>query len=1134
MMRYAKILLLALVGLLFTSQAKASHLLGGEIYWECAQNGDYIFTLVLYRDCTGINPPPGPETIDGPQGSISAPRISLTDVSPTCPDPNAQLDCSAGDEGAIEKAVYQSSPVSLSGTPPPNGWEFSWNSCCRPGLENTNTGGYYLRAKMYPYTPPGASQPLNTSTCYDNSPQFDQDANGVTCEGFKYTFNHLPSDKDIDSLVFNWADPLQGAGNPIAWSGGYSSAAPFPDASENPSNGPNTLDPESGEMTTEVYNPASGWYASCVKISEYRCGQLIGEVYRDVPFHFLAPSQCNVNASKPTVEIDTSVYPFMNRNGNVYRTSVFPDDTVKFRLTGKDLDQFSDGTFQSITMKAGGLQINSSSPNSQTGCNGAAPCATLTSLNPSGGFTNTIQNTVEFFWIPQCVHLNFGGCGSATNTYFFTIKMQDDGCSANKIGLATIIVQVLAGKPEPPRFTCVNKNRDGTVTLSWDPVQMDSALQILGFNYYKIYGASSPNGPFTVVDSITNRTTSSTTVPSQGQVSYFYIRMSTGPCDFLSRKSPIRRNMTLTMNPVPQGSPERADLSWTPYSASGNLPAGASEYEIWKEIPAGSGNWQLAGTTPNTNYVDTVQVCNRKVGFQIRVPDTVANCFSGSTIDTGTFEDKTNKKNVYLRRATVQNGKAALDFNTDSVDDIVAFQLLYNDPQNGWILVDTIPAGSPSPYAWPGSQADSRSEEVKLVSLDSCGNASDDLAATEHKTIHLRNYLDKCEGTSKLSWNTYEGFPTGADGYNLYVQITEGNGNVLPRVLLFEGGPTDTTYLQRSVDRENTYCYTVEAYDTVQGITTSSNELCVQPQVLNKSDQLYIAQVTNDNNRGSITLNTYIDGEADVKDYQIERAQSYYGPYQSIATIAKPAQPPYIINFQDFGVKPDRQVYYYRVSATDSCGGRDTVSNISRNLRVRGTEQGDLTNRLVWNSYRDWLGHVARYEIYRKKADGSSFEKVGETQKGDTIFLDFDMPDLLRQNPDVSKYCYYVKAVEGSNPQGLVTNTGQPYFAKSNEVCLQQGARAFIPNAFRPQSNVVGNQQFGPEIAMEDVDRFHFYIVNRWGKRIFETKDPEQKWDGTHNNGNEAAPAGTYLYYVEYATPEGIEKSKQGSFMLIR
>lgn len=1133
-MRYAKILLLSLLGFFATTQAKASHLLGGEIYWECTQNGDYIFTLVLYRDCTGIDAPPGPESINGPFGTISAPRISLTDVSPTCPDPNAQLDCSAGDMGAIQKAVYKSGPVNLTGVPPASGWEFSWTSCCRPGLENTNTGGYYLRAKMYPYTPTGASQPLNTSTCYDNSPTFAQDANGVTCAGFKYTFNHLPADKDIDSLVFNWADPLESAGSPITWGSGFTSSAPFPDPSENPSNGPNTLDPQSGEMTVEVYNPNSGWYASCVKISEYRCGQLIGEVYRDVPFHFLAPSQCAVNPSKPTVEIDTAVYPFMNRNGNVYSTKVFPNDTVKFRLTGQDLDQFSDGSFQSITMKAGGLQVNSNNPASQTGCNGAAPCAKITSLNAGGGYTSTIQNSVEFFWIPQCVHLSFGGCGSATNTYFFTIKMQDDGCSANKVGLATVIVKVIAGKPNPPDFNCVKKNADGSITLTWEPVQMDSALQILGFNYYKIYGASSPNGPWTVVDSITDRTIGTTTVPSQGQVSYFKIRMSTGPCDFLSRPSPVRRTMTLSMTKIPPGSPHTAQLSWTPYDPSGVLPPWADSYEIWMEVPALSGNWKKLSDTVATNFTQEVNVCSRNVGFQIRVVDTTTGCYSASTIDTGFFRDKINNEDVNLRRISVQNGKASLDFNTDSVKDIVAFQLLYNDPQNGWIIVDTIPAGSPSPYVWPGSQADSRSEELKVVSLDSCGNASDDLAAIPHKTIYLRNYLNKCEGTSKLSWNTYEGFPNGVDGYNLKVQITDGNGTVLPEVTLLSGGPTDTTFLHKDVNRDYTYCYEVVAYDTTQGVTVTSNELCVQPQVLDKSDQLYVAQVSNDLNRGSIMLNTYIDGEADVRNYQIERALSYYGPYRSIATINKPKQPPYIINFQDFGVNPDRQVYYYRVSATDSCGGRDTVSNISRNIRITGTAQADLTNKLVWNSYQSWLGNVSRYEIFRKAANSGAFEKVGETQPGDTVFKDFDMPNLLRQNPEVSNYCYYVKAIEGNNPQGLVTNTGQPYFAISNKICLQQGVRAFVPSAFRPQSNVLANQTFGPKIALEDVNRYHFYIVNRWGKRIFETNNPDEAWDGTYQNGTQTAPAGTYLYYLEYATPNGKKETDRGSFVLIR
>lgn len=1125
-------ILLAFLALLMSAQLSASHLLGGEIYWECTPNGRYIFTLVLYRDCTGINIPTTPQTINGPV-TITANYISAEsgDVTPPCGDPNFALACSAGDEGAIEKGVYRSGPVTLTGTPPPGGWEFSWTSCCRPQLENTNASGYYLRSVMYPYTPPGATQPLTVNQCYDNSPQFGQDANGVTCPGFKYTFNHLPSDKDIDSLVFDWANPLDGANSPISWSSGFSNTAPFPDGTENALNGPNTVDRFSGEMTMEAYSPSDGWYTSCVVIQEYRCGQLIGEVYRDVPFAFLDAAICQANNSTPSAEIDTSVYQNVRRNGNVYNIQVYPQDTVQFRLTGQDLDQFSNGFFQTICMKSGGLQLNSNNPASTTGCDGAAPCATLTSQNANGTYCNTIQNTVEFFWVPDCVHLNFGGCGSASNTYFFTIRMQDDGCAAPKVGLATVVIEVLAGDPNPPGLSCASVNFDGSVDLSWSQPPLDSALD---FNYYRIYGSNSPTGPWSVVDSITNYNQLSTNVPSQGNVSYFWMQMSTGPCDFLSQPSDTLRTMTMTLNAVPAGSPEYAQLSWTPLRPSGGLPNTTNGvYEIWIEAPSQSNNWTKVGETTNLSFTDTVSVCDLNVTYQIRVLDTVTNCYSGSIQDTGTFQDRTNNFNPEVARVFVDgDNNAAIEWDTDSVEDIVAFYLLFNDPRDGWVVVDTIAAGTPSPYVWPGSQADTRSEEFKVISVDSCGNESDDLAVNPNNTVYLRNYLDKCNGTSRISWNSYNEFPNGVHGYRIYLQITEDDGTVIPQTLYATAAPGDTSFLQDEVRRDFTYCYIVEAFDTIAGLTSTSNELCVDAEVLNKSRRLYIASVTNDFGREALDVTIYIDGEADVQRFEVERAPEFYGPYKRISTIQKPGAPPYILRFQDFGVRPDRLDYYYRAIAIDSCGGRDTISNVSRNFRLRVSPKPDLTNRLVWTSYQGWGGDVARYEVFRRENNSGNFIKVGETLGDDTTYTDYDIADLIQADPENGRFCYYIRAVEGPNPNGFVTNTGDPFSALSNQECVNQQARMFMATAFRPNSNVPENRLFGPALELDDVDEFHFYIMNRWGKKVFETKDPTTKWDGTYQG--QEAQAGVYVYYVKYATPGDKAQEERGNFTLVR
>jgi hypothetical protein len=59
-------------------QVRASHISGGEIYWECVGPNQFVLTMVLYRDCEGI-PMSLTETIqaNSPCGSQS--------VTLTCP-----------------------------------------------------------------------------------------------------------------------------------------------------------------------------------------------------------------------------------------------------------------------------------------------------------------------------------------------------------------------------------------------------------------------------------------------------------------------------------------------------------------------------------------------------------------------------------------------------------------------------------------------------------------------------------------------------------------------------------------------------------------------------------------------------------------------------------------------------------------------------------------------------------------------------------------------------------------------------------------------------------------------------------------------------------------------------------------
>src|SRR5690606_32294017 len=103
---------------------------------------------------------------------------------------------------------------------------------------------------------------------------------------------------------------------------------------------------------------------------------------------------------------------------------------------------------------------------------------------------------------------------------------------------------------------------------------------------------------------------------------------------------------------------------------------------------------------------------------------------------------------------------------------------------------------------------------------------------------------------------------------------------------------------------------------------------------------------------GSVDLTFYVDGDADVRDFRIERSISRYGIYSVIGRVEMPNSAPYIVEFSDYSADPSHMGYYYRVSATQSCGsGVDTVSNVGRNILLRVSPNANLSNTLRWNPY---------------------------------------------------------------------------------------------------------------------------------------------------------------------------------------
>jgi hypothetical protein len=557
---------LLIISLLFANNTQASHYLGGDLTWRCydgtnpAFAGRYIFTLKLYRDCRGADFSriigSSTETINFSGGtSFNLTLRSIRDLTPDCTALGAVdsiKDCRPVNNndpkrGAVEQFMYDNStnPVTLPSIPPASGgWTFSNTNFARPPTVNlTNQGAQIIRARMYAYTPAGSTSPLPASPCYDNSPRFLSSPNTVICSDYRFTYNYVASDKEVDSLYYDWAAPLQGLPQTsVTWATGFSQTAPYPDQGENPANGSITLDGTTGQLTVEAYNPSPGNYVSCVRVEAWQNCQLKAEIFRDLATVFNTSSSCAVN-NPPVTQVDLTTAPSIQQIGGNYYVSVYPGDTVKFDLLSADSD-LNGSQFQNISFEAASDEIGNPF-NSQTACvSDKTPCATFTPIAPQMGYTNPIQNEVSFLWVPGCDHLSVErGCEGLASTYPFILRMVDDGCPVSHISNTTVIVDVLRGDPRTPLFQGVNiLDTLGNIELNWSKPPLDSGLF---FNYYVVY-ADSGNGNFGPIDTIVDSAQLSTTfgpnkVPNGITIpNSYYIVMSMrsrAGCEFFSLPS---------------------------------------------------------------------------------------------------------------------------------------------------------------------------------------------------------------------------------------------------------------------------------------------------------------------------------------------------------------------------------------------------------------------------------------------------------------------------------------------------------------------------------------------------------------------------------------------------------------------
>ncbi len=91
----------------------------------------------------------------------------------------------------------------------------------------------------------------------------------------------------------------------------------------------------------------------------------------------------------------------------------------------------------------------------------------------------------------------------------------------------------------------------------------------------------------------------------------------------------------------------------------------------------------------------------------------------------------------------------------------------------------------------------------------------------------------------------------------------------------------------------------------------------------------------------------------------------------------------------------------------------------------------------------------------------------------------------------------------------------------------------YMPNAFTPNGDGTNDDFFGKGF-LDGATNFKMTIWNRWGELVFETSNPNDKWNGEKRNSHGMSPEGVYVYVVIFTGPRGETNEFKGYATLVR
>ncbi|MEL6865781.1 MAG: PKD domain-containing protein, partial [Bacteroidota bacterium] len=435
-----------------------------------------------------------------------------------------------------------------------------------------------------------------------------------------------------------------------------------------------------------------------------------------------------------------------------------------------------------------------------------------------------------------------------------------------------------------------------------------------------------------------------------------------------------------------------------------------------------------------------------------------------------------------------------------------------------------------------------------MLTIDS-DDGCRDTAITEIEIVLidvvLQDQVEICLGSSvplNPNPNTayqYEWFPaTGLDDPNSPNPMASPTESTSYTAMITNFG-ADTCQVMRSID--------VELYPEIDLLVSPDEDICEEEALIFAQSDLAESYLWSEDPTFATVFST--DPEVVV---QPERPSIYY--VQVVDTFGCSKTEDIVLN----GYRPDVAV------AGEAICVSDTVQLVSTNLIEEdvltyawspesslidpadipdplATPLANTTyNLVVTNQFGCTDSEILDIEVFDFQPPLSIFLESDTIVEGQTITLEAtesedytyswapaaEVSDPTIYNPTATPLettDYAVSIVDASGCR----NEAQVRVVVLNPLC--EPPFIFVPTAFTPNDD--GENDF-VQVFGTSIDEVYFAIYNRWGQKVFETRDKDQAWDGRFEG--QLLNSDVFGYYLEVLCIGGDEYVQKGNITLIR